>query len=130
IPRTRVEEHAEADLDNGWTGLSHDSGIVEGGGYVTDLWDCDGPGGPDTLCNVGPTCSLFPNSPCSPSPAPIASLDTGDEICASLGQGLCRKTPGGATGPHCEINFQKRCQTSGDCTATPGDRCIITPHGA
>src|SRR6185369_6190323 len=29
-PRTRVVEHANSDLDNGWTGVSHDSGIVEG----------------------------------------------------------------------------------------------------
>jgi hypothetical protein len=58
VPRTRVVEHANADLDNGWSGQSHDSGIVEGGGYVTDLWDCDGPGGPDVDCVVGPSCNL------------------------------------------------------------------------
>jgi len=127
IPRTRVVEHANADLDNGWTGQSHDSGIVEGGGYVTDLYDCDGPGGPDTLCKVGPTCSGFPNSPCSPLKGAGAAVDTGNEICAALGQGTCRITPGGSTGPHCEVTFQKRCVTDGDCG---GERCIITPHGA
>jgi hypothetical protein len=134
VPRTRVIEHANADLDNGWTGLSHDSGIVEGGGYVTDLYDCDGPGGPDTICNVGPSCSLPPHSPCSPL-APIganppANQDTGNEICALLGQGTCRITPGGATGPHCEINFQKRCENDGDCLDVIGDHCLITAHGA
>jgi hypothetical protein len=134
IPRTRVVEHANADLDNGWTGLSHDSGIVEGGGYVTDLYDCDGPGGPDTLCNVGPSCSLPPHSSCSPL-APIGSSpplnqDTGDEICALLGQGTCRITAGGSTGPHCEIDFQKRCDTDGDCQVVPGDHCVVVPHGA
>jgi len=132
IPRTRVVEHAEADLDNGWTGQSHDSGIVEGGGYVTDLFDCDGPGGPDTLCNVGPTCSLPPYSPCSPAAIlangvlPPANADTGDEICNGLGQGTCRITAGGLLGPHCELSF-KRCKNEGQCD---GERCIVTPHGA
>lgn len=131
IPRTRVVEHGNADLDNGWTGQSHDSGIVEGGGYVTDLYDCDGPGGPDTLCNVGPSCSLPPHSPCSPiSASPPANADTGNEICATLGQGTCRITPGGSTGPHCEQDFQKRCDSDGDCATFPGDRCLVIAHGA
>ena len=137
VPRTRVVEHANADLDNGWKGLSHDSGIVEGGGYVTDLWDCDGPSGPDTLCNVGPHCSGGAKSPCSPvafnvdgSGGPPSNMDTGDEICASLGQGVCRQTPGGQTGPHCELDTQKRCANGGDCQSIVGDRCVETPHGA
>jgi hypothetical protein len=127
-PRTRVVEHANADLDNGWSGQSHDSGIVEGGGYVADLWDCDGPGGPDTLCAVGPSCSLPPHSPCSPSPSAAV---TGNSICAGLGQGTCRTTAAGATGPHCEKDFQKRCRPDqNDCNVLPGDRCVQQAHGA
>ncbi len=113
--RLRVIEHAASDLDAGWTGNGHDGGTVEGGGYVTDLWDCDGPGGPDTVCLVGPSCSLPPHSQC-----------TNDAGC--VGQGVCRKTRGGATGPHCNIDLQQACTTDLDCTA-PGDHCVIVPHG-
>jgi hypothetical protein len=131
--RTRVVEHSNADLDNGFSGQSHDSGIVEGGGYVTELYDCDGPAGPITICTVGPTCSGGTHSSCTvphPGPAnnPPVNLDTGDEICASLGEGTCRKTAGGSTGPHCEQEFQRWCRNDGNCAV--GDRCVITPHGA
>lgn len=126
IPRTRVVEHANADLDNGWTGQSHDSGIVEGGGYVTDLWDCDGPGGPDTECLVGPHCNNFPFQPCSP--APTATGVNADSMCPGLGN-FCRLSAGGATGPHCEIDFKRRCRLDSHCP-TSGDRCIFTEHGA
>jgi hypothetical protein len=129
VPRTRVIEHANADLDNGYKGNSHDSGIVEGGGYVTDLWDCDGPGGPDTECAVGPSCSLPPHSACSPLPGATGAAANADTVCANLGQGTCRKTPGGSTGPHCEIEFKKRCKTDPDCP-TAGDRCVTVEHGA
>ncbi len=133
IPRTRVIEHSNADLDNGWSGQSHDSGIVEGGGYVTDLWDCDGPGGPDTLCNVGPSCSLAPHSRCNPPPCTSTSCPAGpsnaNTICSGLGQGTCRKSGGGATGPHCEIDTFKRCETDAHCT-TLGDRCLHVNHGS
>lgn len=126
VPRTRVVEHANADLDNGWKGLSHDSGIVEGGGYVTELWNCDGPGGPDTECIVGPSCSLPPHSPCSPGPNnPVSS----DSICATLGQGTCRSSFVGATGPHCELDFKKRCRPSQNDCPSP-DRCVEQFHGA
>ena len=134
--RERVVEHANSDLDNGWTGQSHDSGIVEGGGYVTDLWDCDGPDGPDTICNVGPSCSGGSHSPCSPqgfpkpTDLPPPASDTGNEICASLGEGTCRKTEGGATGPHCELDFQQRCINDLQCKTIAGDRCVFVPHGA
>jgi hypothetical protein len=136
IKRTRVVEHANSDLDNGWTGQSHDSGIVEGGGYVTDLWDCDGPAGLDTICNVGPSCSGGANSPCSPrgypgpNDLPLPGLDTGDKICTSLGEGECRKTEAGATGPHCELDFQQRCINGVQCKTIAGDRCVFVPHGA
>lgn len=136
--RTRVVEHANSDLDNGWTGQSHDSGIVEGGGYVTDLWDCDGPAGPDTICHVGPTCELGLQEPCSPqglfgpNNLPPLGLRTGNEICAAKvpSQGLCRKTEGGATGPHCELDFQQRCINDLQCKTITGDRCVFVPHGA
>ena len=94
-PRTRVIEHANADLDIGSKGVSHDSGVVEGGGYVTDLWDCDGPAGPDTLCNVGPTCALTDN-PCSPSANAIGA--NADAMCPGP-DNFCRRTVGGANGP-------------------------------
>lgn len=137
LKRIRVVEHANADLDNGWTGQSHDSGIVEGGGYVTDLWDCDPP---DTLCSVGPTCSCPGCVPgqvhasCAPDKNPLPALDTGNEICASIpasggGGGTCRRTAGGTTGPHCEIDIDKRCLSDAGCPGE-GDRCVTVAHGA
>lgn len=131
--RVRVVEHSGSDLDIGWTGQSQESDVVEGGGYVTDLWNCDGPAGPDTLCIVGPNCSLPPHLPCgSTKNGPVAKVgppyEDGDAICSALGQGVCRKTRGGATGPHCEIEFKKECDDDTQCT-TPGDRCIRPLHG-
>ncbi len=127
-PRQRVIEHANADLDNGWTGNSHDSGIVEGGGYVADLFDCDGPGGPDTLCTVGPSCNLPPHQACSPAPNATGTAANADSICTGVGN-FCRKTAGGATGPHCAIEFKRRCSKDGDCSLA-GDYCVMVPHGA
>lgn len=125
--RTRVVEHANADLDCGWTGESHDSGIVEGGGYVTDLWDCDGPLGPDTVCQVGPTCALPPHQACNPARDSVSgSAQNADSICTGAGN-FCRKTAGGATGPYCSNDVKKRCKNAGHCGGAP---CIITPHGA
>lgn len=127
LPRTRIVEHANSDLDNGWSGQSHDSGIVEGGGYVADLWDCDGPGGPDTICTVGPSCSLPPHSPCAPAKGQVINSDT---ICANLGQGTCRTTAAAQTGPHCEIEFKKSCVPGSNNCTLPGDRCLSQFHGA
>ncbi len=129
IPRTRIIEHATADLDNGWTGTSHDSGVVEGGGYVADLFDCDGPGGPDTLCTVGPSCALAPHQACNP--AKSAGGTNADSICTGVGN-FCRKTIGGSTGPHCEIEFKRRCRPGHDATDCPaaGDHCDSVFHGA
>ena len=130
-PRIRVVEHADADTDNGWTGLSADAGVAEGGGYLADLYDCDGSG----LCNLGPSCSLPPHSPCHVlTGAPSGT--TGNSICAGLGQGTCRKTST-AGGPHCAQDVQKKCDASDPydpvCDA-PGDSCVVTlgapPEGA
>jgi len=126
-PRDRVIEHAVgSDLDNGWTGTSHDAGTVEGGGYISSLYDCDGPLGPDTICNVGSTCSLAPHASCAVS-ATAAGGTTGDSICAGLGQGTCRKDLT-AVGPHCKLDIQKKCNTLADCTG-PGNDCVTTFHG-
>ncbi|TMA73377.1 MAG: hypothetical protein E6J72_19700 [Deltaproteobacteria bacterium] len=134
-PRDRVIEHANgSDLDNGWTGTSHDAGTVEGGGYVSNDYDCDGPGGPDTLCNVGPTCSGAPHASCT---APVTvtvggpQVDTSfdpDAFCAGLGQGTCRKDIT-AVQPHCRLNVKKGCNNFGDCNTIPGDDCVQTFHG-
>jgi len=115
IPRQRIIEHAAADLDNGWTGISHDSGIVEGGGYVVDLYDCDNV--TDFDCNVGPSCSGAPHFPCS-----------SDAGCAFFGQGTCRKRQT-AVGPHCNTNPQVVCVNDSQCTG-PGDFCLKQFHGA
>lgn len=130
-PRIRVVEHADADTDNGWTGLSADAGVAEGGGYLADLYDCDGSG----LCNLGPSCSLPPHSSCHVL-ANAPSGTTGNAICAGLGQGDCRKGPT-ATGPHCAQDVQKKCDMNDPndpvCDA-PGDSCVVTlgspPEGA
>lgn len=123
-PRIRVVEHANADTDNGWTGLSADAGVAEGGGYLADLYDCDGSG----LCNLGPSCSLPPHSPCHVlTSAPSGT--SGNAICAGLGQGTCRKGPT-AAGPHCAQDVQKKCSIDDPndpvCDAL-GDSCVITP---
>ncbi len=124
LPRQRVVEHADADLD---LAFEHDSPMPPVGGYVVDLWDCDGPGGPDTVCTVGPSCSLPPHSACSPGNTDIGQ--TGDQICAALGEGTCRATAAGAMGPHCTLEPQRRCAHDGHCPI-PGDRCVETLHGA
>ncbi len=113
-----------ADLDLGWSGAGHDSGIVSGDGYLTDLWDCDGPSGPDTLCTVGPSCNLPPHEPCSPSAAATGAAAGADTLCPGPGN-YCRVTAAGATGPHCERTVTQRCRHAGDCP-TPGDRCVTT----
>jgi len=105
-PRQLVVEHANADLDLGWTGIDHDLSLVEGGGYLADLSDCDGAG----TCIVGPSCSLPPHAPCAPSAGP--PLTRADSICADLNQGTCRKERT-AAGPHCSLDIQQECDPQG-----------------
>jgi hypothetical protein len=116
MPRQRVIEHENADLDNGWTGQSHDSGIVEGGGYIIDLYDCDGPGGSDPICTVGPSCNNPPNQAC-----------VSDANCPGVGN-FCRKKAT-AVGPHCNGDIQKPCTTDAQCPPAGVDFCRKTPHG-
>lgn len=115
VLRARVIEHANADLDNGWSGGEHDA-AVGGGSYVVDLYDCDGPGGPDVLCTVGPSCALAPHAPC------LADAD-----CPGGGN-FCRKTAL-ATDPHCQVDAQVACYDKVDCTGGSGDFCRKSPHG-
>jgi len=110
--REGVIEHANADNDTGWSGQSHDMRMVEGGGYVLDLYDCDGPGGPDTVCTVGPSCAspvLGVNAPC-----------TKDSDCGQ--NGPCRKERT-AVGPHCNLDIQQACGDDSDCPG-PGNFCL------
>jgi hypothetical protein len=118
IPRERIWEHANADLDNGWTGDSHDSGVVEGGGYVADLYDCDGPGSGDVLCTVGPSCEGGAHAACSK-----------DSDCGVNAPCRKRRT---AVGPHCALDVQASCSTNGDCPGglSIGNVCVKTAHGA
>lgn len=122
-PRMRVVEHADADTDNGWTGNSADQGVAEGGGYLTDLYDCDGFGN----CIVGPSCSLPPHSPCNVLLS-SSSGTTGNQLCALYGQGTCRKERT-ATGPHCFQDVQKKCdpdELADPVCNEPGDYCATT----
>lgn len=119
-PRERVIEHANSDLDNGWTGQSHDSGVVEGGGYVADLSDCNGT--TDVDCTVGPSCSGGTHAACS-----------NDAQCGLFGP--CRKERT-AVGPHCNLNVQTACTCPGGvdtCSSTlcpgAGNFCKRTFHG-
>ncbi|MCC6849510.1 MAG: hypothetical protein IT294_13495 [Deltaproteobacteria bacterium] len=126
-PRMVVIEDANADVDNGWTGVSADGDVVEEGGFLVDLYDCDMSG----LCNAGPSCSLAPHSPCSVAEnAPSGT--TSDSICAGLGQGTCRKERT-ATGPHCFMDINKKCDLRNVndpvCNA-PGDFCATTFHAS
>lgn len=124
--RLVVVEHANADTDNGWMAVSVDGGVVEGGNYLVDLYDCDITG----LCIAGPNCSGFPHSSCA---VPLASPSgtTSDSICAGLSQGVCRKERS-ANGPHCYQNINKKCnpRLPGDpvCNGV-NDFCQTTFHG-
>lgn len=118
-PRLRVVATV-TDLDLGWSGQGHDTGLVPGSGYLSDLWDCDGPGGPDTACLVGPSCHLPPHQPCSPGPQ--ATGTAADALCSGAGN-FCRTTAAGATGPHCLLAPTRRCRTDADCAGV-GDRCV------
>ncbi len=120
-PRLQVVEHAHADLDLGASG--HDFHVAEGGGYVSDLWDCDG--ATDFECTLGPSCSSLPHVSCGSSFG--APYTNGDAICAALGMGTCRKTRAGANGPHCEIDHQQECAANAQCP-TFGDRCVTVSH--
>lgn len=115
-PRQRVIEHTGSDLDNGWTGTSHDSDIVESGSYLVELYDCDGPGGPDTLCTVGPSCSGAPHSLCST-----------DAQCSGIGQGTCRKERT-ATGPHCNLDPKQTCACTGSGANRSHPTCVDNTH--
>jgi len=114
VPRHRVLEHEAADLDNGWKGISHDSGVVEGGGYLADLYDCDNV--TDFECTVGPSCQLAPHPPCS-----------NDAQCQFFGLGNCRKRRT-AVGPHCNLNIQATCSVDTDCPGV-GNLCVKSAHG-
>jgi len=120
-PRQLVREHANADLDFGWSGRGHDQGVAEGG-YLTDLSDCDRGG----ICLVGPSCSLPPHAPCAVA-ADAPPDTTGDSLCVALGQGTCRKERT-AVGPHCFMDVQKKCSIDAICSE-PGDFCVKTRHG-
>ena len=121
-PRVRIAEFANADLDNGWTGKSHDAPIVETGGYILDLYDCDANGD----CIVGPNCSLAPHSPCGTTGG--APNENADAICDALGQGTCRKERT-AVGPHCYKNIKQECNpklANDPVCNQPGDFCVRT----
>ena len=102
VPRMRVIESGTLNGDNGWNGIAHDTATVGGSGHVLDLYDCDGPGGPDTECTVGPSCNNAPHQSC-----------VTDAACVGVGN-FCRKRAT-ATGPHCNENVQIACTGNGDC---------------
>jgi hypothetical protein len=117
IPRERVIEHQNSDLDNGWDGSAHDAGTVEGGGYVVNLYDCDSSGNcGDHTCNVGASCTGAPHDAC-----------TTNAQCNFLAEGTCR-TDRTDVGPHCFLNVQTVCTTNADCTGA-GNFCVKTFHG-
>ncbi len=111
-PRMRVAEGAAINSDNGWNGIAHDTALLPGAGHLVDLFDCDGPSGPDTLCTVGPSCALPPHAACA-----------NDGDCGGGGD-YCRKGPT-AIGPHCHEDVQQACDTSLDCPG-PTDFCRKT----
>ena len=152
--RMVIEEHSNADTDNGWKGTSVDGGVIEGGDYLVDLYDCDGGGN----CIAGPNCSGAPHSPCavpaihaacvagsnhgkncnvaSECPGGICASaafgTTSDSICAALGQGTCRKERT-ASGPHCFLDPNIKCDmfnpNNPAICAGPGNFCQTTYHG-
>ena len=118
--RQRVIEHANADSDDGWTGISHDRYLVEGGGYQSDLYDCDGPSGSDTVCTVGPSCTIE-----DPPSSGIHARCANNGDCGS--NGPCRKERT-AAGPHCNLDIQQACTSNANCPGT-GNFCLKTYHG-
>jgi len=112
--RERYIEHANADLDNGWTGQAHDQGIVEGGGYTLDLYDCDGPGGPDVECIVGPNCNIW-KARCG-----------NNTDCPTPGD-FCRKERT-AVGPHCYFDQMVACTSNAQCPGI-GNFCLKQYNG-
>jgi hypothetical protein len=126
-PRMLIAQHANADTDNGWVGISVDGSVVDGSSYLVDLYDCV-----SGLCNAGPHCSAWPYSPCG-VPLEAASGTTSDSICVDLGQGVCRKERT-ATGPHCFLDINKKCAENNPhdpvCNTAPGDFCATTFFGA
>ncbi len=118
VPRQRLIEHATTDLDIGWTGLSHDSGIVEGGGYLAELHDCDDV--TDFDCNVGPSCEILSAGSAVPCETNLQ--------CQGLGLGNCRKRRT-AVGPHCNLDIEMVCTSDADCPGA-GNFCVQQYHGA
>jgi hypothetical protein len=112
IPRQRVIEHGDADLDLG--SGAQDMGLPEGR-YLVDLYDCD-PSIGDFDCTVGPSCSDAPHTPCA-----------NDAECASLGEGTCRKRRT-AVGPHCNLDVQVACTSGAQCPGC-GNFCVKELHG-
>jgi len=130
VPRLKVFEFKESDLDTGWTGDSHDHGVVEGGGYVLDLSYCDNI--TDFDCLTGPHCSATEalckqDSDCPPGETCVKSAT--------------------ATGPHCSDDIMQPCDIciggsrdgqlcgtpgcpGGTCaTCNPGATCLKQLHG-
>ena len=123
-PRTRVIEHANADLDNGWSGQSHDSGIVEGGGYVTDLWDCDGPGGPDVDLQRRAELQSATASALQPGPDAVG-VDADTHLSGRrqlLSQDGRRRRPGRIARSTSRSVARRRLRLH-----DPGDRCVTSP---
>jgi len=112
--RMRAFKHANADLDDGWTGQAHDQGIVEGGGYLVDLYDCDCPGGTDPLCIVGPSCNISKAACKNNADCPTPS-------------DFCRKERT-AAGPRCYLDHMVPCTSDAQCQGA-GDFCAKQFHG-
>jgi len=92
LPRLKMFEFKESDLDTGWTGDAHDHGVVEGGGYVLDLSYCDNV--TDFECLTGPYCSTTEqlcqqNTDCPPGETCVKTVT--------------------ATGPHCSDDVMQPC---------------------
>ena len=151
-------DHALTDADAGWTGASHEQGVADQSGYITELsnCDCDAFDGPtcigtsgNPVCDVAgkqlPTCSwdLFSGTSCDAHGNAntinnSADCSICDEFTANAGTSCaderdcdsqCYDAFGAATGP---------CDNQSDCAAGEVCRgqcdrsqsCVIIPNGA
>jgi len=117
VPRIRyVAGAGTSDLDQGWTGIAHDTLLPEGGGFTMDLSDCDcsemdgarcAGVSTDSVCTVSgahkPRCSWEPSGPQS-----CDQRGDGNGIHENTDCYICDES---------SVNSGSPCKDSSDCVA-------------
>ncbi|MBI5506431.1 MAG: hypothetical protein HY899_16685 [Deltaproteobacteria bacterium] len=120
---------ATADLDNGWSGASHNSQVTQGAGFVTDMTNCDcdlfGTGSNAATCQPGhsvdPICDVFGSMGprCTYAPYDGITCDAHGNINGVQTDTDCQVCDSNS------INAGSYCQTESDCAS----QCF-SPAGA